>query len=36
MSVEPARKPIEHLDTKMKKEEYDNQFFRNLTAKSVC
>jgi hypothetical protein len=33
MSVEAARKPVEHLDTKMKKQEHDNPFFRNLTRK---
>lgn len=33
MSAEAARRLIEHLDTKMKKEEHDNPFFKNLTRK---
>jgi hypothetical protein len=35
MSVEAVRKRSEYSETKMKKEVYDNPFFRNLTATSV-
>jgi hypothetical protein len=35
MSVE-VRKPIKHLDTKMKKEECGNPFLRNLTCKECA